>query len=111
MNGDIATAIAALASQINAALLAGDSTAELRRELAELEQRRRREAAEAAAAEREGRAAQEAEERAEIDARAAALASEVRARIDARMAPLAMPEVPLAIRRHPNGRYEPISED
>ena len=51
----ISGAIAALADQINAALLAGHDTRELRHELSALEQRQRREAAAALARDIENR--------------------------------------------------------
>ncbi len=63
MHGNgINAAIAALAESINDTLLAGHSTAELRREMSALEQRQRREAA---AGERARRAEAEAAEQAE----------------------------------------------
>ena len=103
MHGNAITgAITALSGQIEAALLNGYSTAEMRRELATLEQRQRAEAAEAASEERARRAEQEAAERIEAEAKAAALASEVRARVEVVLASMPVPP-PLAVRRFPDG--------
>ena len=51
----LADAVAGIVSQIAAALLAGHSTAELRAEMSQLEERQRREVAATAAAERDDR--------------------------------------------------------
>jgi membrane protein involved in colicin uptake len=107
MHGNsIAGAIASLASRIDGALLAGHDTRELRAELARLEQERRREAAEAAAAEREAREAAEAEERARQEAEVAALVAAAEARVRERIAALQPPDAP-NVRRSPAGVYIP----
>ena len=103
MHGNgMAGAIAALAASINDALVDGRPTAEMRQELARLEQQQRREAAEAAQAERDRRAAAEAEEQARVEAAAAALVVEAEARLASRMATLAVPPAPV-VRRTPQG--------
>ncbi len=99
---NIAGVLAALASQISDALLAGHSTAELRAEMSALEQRQRREAAEREAAERQARAAAEAEEQARQEAATAALVAGIEERVRARVAGLEAPAAPL-IRRTPQG--------
>ncbi len=95
-------AMAALASQIAAALLAGQPTAELRRELSELELAHRREIAAAAAAEREARAAAETAEQERQAPEAAALVAAIEERVRARVAGLEAPAAP-AICRTPTG--------
>jgi uncharacterized membrane protein YccC len=99
---NIASAIASVAASITDALLAGRPTAELRRELAALEQRQRSEAAEAAAAEREARAVTEAEEQARQQAAVAGLVAEAEARVRQRLSALEPPVAP-KIRRSPAG--------
>ena len=104
---NIAGAIAALASQLESALLRGDDTRSIRAEMAAVEQRQRTEAAEAAAEERARRAEAEEQEQAEINARATALLTEIKARIAETLAPLALSNAK-TIRRYPDGAVEAV---
>jgi len=110
MNANVATAIAALPSELEGALLGGHDTRAIRRRMSELAQRQRHEEAERAAAERQARAEQEAAEAAAIEARAAALAAEVEARIEGLLASMPLPP-PMAARRFPDGTVQIASED
>ncbi len=95
------------------ALLEGRPTVELRCEMARLEQDQRREATERDAAERQARAAAEAEELVRQEAAVAALVRGIEGRVRERVAGLDAPAAP-ALRRTPVGihiaRAEEIDE-
>ncbi len=101
------TALAALGLHLEAALVNGHDTREIRAEMSRLAREQRAAAAEAEAQERARRAEQEAAEQAEIHARATAMLDEVKARIAERLAPLALSSA-RAVRRYPDGSVEAV---
>ncbi len=107
MNANITRAIAALASRVTEALLEGRPTADLRREMARLEQEQRREAAAAA---RQAREAAEAEEQARQEAAVAALVREIEDRVRERVAGLKAPAAPV-VRRTSTGIHIARAEE
>jgi flagellar biosynthesis/type III secretory pathway protein FliH len=100
------TALAALGLHLEAALVNGHDTREIRAEMSRLA-REQRAAAEAEAQERARRAEQEAAEQAEIHARATAMLDEIKGRLAERLAPLALSSA-RAVRRYPDGSVEAV---
>ncbi len=108
MNANIPAALAALGQQLEAALVGGHDTREIRRQMSELAREERAAVAKAEAQERARRAEAEAAEQDAINAKATALLDEVKARIASRTAPLALSSAQ-TIRRYPDGKIEAVA--